>query len=212
MGIMRMSTMNLAAGLRFGAGDSTEVRWRAGLLDADMIRKFLSFGVTLLDYNMGGMLERDFVYFNLRFGPALRLGNPKFTAIARVAGAIGRSAVVLGETNYPGTGLDEDKELSGFEAGYKSMLSLSLMRRLILSADYGERILDTVPEPNFKTLGVEAQVRLGGERIGGKNLFLRFERQELSLSENGFEQVGNLITLRLQILPGLPDRPDFPEE
>jgi hypothetical protein len=213
MGFMRMSMMALMGGIRFGAGDSTEFRWRVGLFDTDMIRKFFSVGWTIVDYNKAGMLERDFTYVNLRLGPALRLGNPRFSAIAQVAGSIGGSEIILGETNYPGSGLDKDKKLSGFEAGYKSMLSL-VMRRFTVSADYGERIIGDTPEPHFKTLGVGAQVRFGGERIGGGViLFLRFERQEFLLSENGFAQTGKRISLGLRILPTPPERPDdFPEE
>jgi hypothetical protein len=212
MGIMRMSMLTLAGGVRFGYRDSTEFRWRAGLLDADMIRKFLSFGGTLLDYNKTGMLETDFTYINLRLGPVLRLGNPRFAAIARVVGSVGGSAIVLGETNYPGAELDEDKELSGGEAGYRSILSLLFMGRFTVSAEYGERIIGSKPEPHFKTFGVGAQLRLGEERFGGKNLFLRFERQEFSLSENSFKQVGNQIKVGLQILPSPRGGRGFPEE
>ncbi len=212
-GFMRMSMMTLMGGIRFGIGDSTEFRWRAGLLDTDMIRKFFSVGWTIVDYNKAGILERDFTYVNLRLGPALRLGSPRLSTIAQVAGSIGGSEIILGETNYSGSGLDKDKKLSGFEAGYKSMLSL-IMRRFTVSVDYGERIIGDTPEPHFKTLGVGAQVRFGGERIGGGTiLFLRFERQHFSLPKNGFEQAGSRIALGLRILPSPPERPDdFPED
>lgn len=72
----RMSFLNLAGGVRFGGEqDSSEFRWRAGLLDGDINRKLILIGGTILDYDKTGLLEKDFRWFNLRLGLSPTLGS-----------------------------------------------------------------------------------------------------------------------------------------
>lgn len=180
----RMSFLNLAGGIRFGGEqDSTEFRWRAGLLDGNINRRLILIGGTLLDYDKTGLLEKDFRWFNLRLGISPALGSRKFSITPRVVGMVGAGSWELGQANYNEFGLAADSSLSGVEAGYRLGLSLWLLRRLSISADYSERILVDGPEPHFKTWSGEARVMPGSIGNAIVAVYVRYSQETAELRD-----------------------------
>ena len=203
----QMSFLNLAGGIRFGSEkDSTEFRWRAGLLDGDINRGLFLIGGSILDYDKTGLLEKDFRWFNLRLGLSPTLGSRKFSITPRVIGILGAGSWELGQANYKEFGLAADSSLSGVEAGYRLGLSLRLLRRLSVSAEYSERILVDGPEPHFKTWSGEARVMPGSIGNAMVAVFVRYSQEKVELRDFPLKRENQNIRagVRFTLIPRRP--------
>jgi hypothetical protein len=189
-----------------GENDSTEFRWRAGLLDGNINRRLILIGGTILDYDKSGLLEKDFRWFNLRFGLSPILGSRKFSVTPQVIGIVGAGSWQLGQANYKEFGLAADSSLSGVEAGYRLGLSLRLPWRFSLSGDYGERFLVDGPEPHFKTWNGEARVMPGSIGNAMVVVFVRYSQEKTELRDFPVTRENRNISagVRFTIIPRPP--------
>jgi hypothetical protein len=207
----QISFLNLAAGARWGLGtDSTEFRWRAGLIDGDVIiRKILAVGVTILDFNHAGILDEDVRWFNLRFGLGPAIGNGKILIIPKFTGSFGAGRWTLGQTNYSNFGHGADTTLSGSEAGYQGSLSFLLFWRITITGKYSERIFLNSPEPHFKTLEAGTQIRLGKPPGILTSLIINYSHEETHFYNTNASQKNDQLKAEIQFtfLPHFP-RPD----
>ena len=207
----QISFLNLAAGARWGLGtDSTEFRWRAGLLDGDVIiHRIFAMGVTILDFNHAGILDEDVRWFNLRLGLGPALGTRKILIIPKFIGSFGAGRWTLGQTNYSNFGLGADTTLSGSEAGYQGSLSFLLFWRITITGKYSERIFLNSPEPHFKTLEVGTQIRLGKPPGVLTNLLISYSHEEMRFYDRNASQKNDQLKVGIEFtfLPHFP-RPD----
>ena len=198
----RITTLNLSGGVRFsGPVDSTEFRWRAALFDGNFNRKWLRIGVTIADLNQSGRMKEDYRWVTLRMGPNPHFGSSKIILSPHAVGIIGLGAWELGQINYSKLLTLADSSLSGLEVGYQFGMALALARRVILLADYTERVLVAGPEPRFKTLGIESRLRLGKLLGGMLNLVARYEHEDTELNDITLTQENRQLRVGITLTP-----------
>jgi len=119
-GVGTVYTIFLKAGVRTPDLTRFDFRWRAGLIDMDLIRTPLSMGISLIDYNESGLLETDVRWINLRLGPSFFLGNQRTHVAVRTVGLGGITTLKMGTFSYSGLGSAEDlrSRKRSYEIGY----------------------------------------------------------------------------------------------
>ena len=209
-----MSSFNWALGARFNTRqDSTSFIWRINLVDAEMKRKLLAFGFTIVDLDRTGPMERNYRWVNGRVGPGIMLGGRKFSIGAKAMGTIGAHSIILGRDNYGVLGQTADSTISGLEAGYRITVPMRIGGRILLHGEYSDRVLVKSPEPRFKTLSGGLRIAFGTLE-GPKFLLLASYRQEeLSFNNSDLKIDNNYFQLGIRFVPAPPKRrSQFDEE
>lgn len=136
-------TTFLSVGMRTKDFEDIDFRWRAGLLNMDLVRIPLSMGVSLVDYNKSGYLDLDVTWVNLRLGPSLYLGNPDNYISLRAVGTAGISTLRFGSFSYAGLSSNQGLELKkrAYEVGYLGEMDVFLFDTLSLNASFKYRHL-----------------------------------------------------------------------
>lgn len=205
--LFQISTLMLAGGMLFNSSfDTTEFRWRAGLLDVNINRKLLFIGGTLLDYDQSRLLEKDFRWFNLRLGLGPVLRKHSFFISPKVVGSLGAGSWKLGNNNYISLGNVADTTYSGMEGGFQVGLDIGFLRRVHISTTYSERILIDGQEPHFKNWSAELRYMVG--KIGNDlvNLYLKYQQQNVEIVEsNSIQENINLRAgVQITLIPDIP--------
>ncbi len=198
-----VSTAMLAAGARFGGTlDSAEFRWRAGLMDANLNRRLMVIGLTLLDFDRSGPLFEDFRWIQGRLGLGKTLRHRKLAISGQIYGVVGRTRIEMGREYYQEFGRVVDSTLSGLETGFSVGVGLRYGRKLVLKGSYFDRVIVKSPEPHFTGFTAEANYYPGSVAGNLVRLFVlwRFEETEINASdiviENTFISAGVRVTLR----------------
>ncbi len=197
------STMNFAGGARFLTDrDSTSFVWRIGLVDAEFQRKIWIIGVTIVDLDRSGSLDRNFRWANGRIGPGFTIGGKKLSISPQFVGVIGSSSLILGKENYSALGKNADSTFAGIEAGFRAALPVRIGRRVLLVGMYTDRTLIDGPEPHFKTFLGELRVHLG-KRRKSVTFFANYRRETVSFNNSSLEIENNFVQagLRLNLIP-----------
>ena len=135
----RVETMMLSIGFRANHTGSPDLRWRAGLLNLDIIRSPVSVGITLADYNKSGTKDIDARWIDLRIGPSLYLGNTRNGFIVRATGNAGANSLLLGEPFY---GKFRDialERIRTYEVGYLGEARIHLFDRVAVGGLFTHR-------------------------------------------------------------------------
>ena len=197
------SSTYFAAGARFLTDrDSTSFVWRAGLVDAEFQRKIWVVGVTIVDLDRSGPLDRNFRWANGRIGPGFTIGGKSFSISPQFVGVVGSSSLILGKENYGALGKNADSTFAGIEAGFRAALPVSIGRRILLVGMYTDRTLIDGPEPHFKTVSGELRVRLG-KRRKSVTFFASYRRETVNFNNSSLEIENNFVQagLRLNLIP-----------
>lgn len=137
----RISLLHGSLGLRVRKGSDEEVRWSAGLLNGDIYRAPVAFGVTVLNYDRLGLYRMEARWFGLRLGPAVRWETGWGAAEPRLVGSIGGSSLQPGPVNFSDLGDAADHTVHGFDAGYEIELPARLDYWFLISVAGGQRVL-----------------------------------------------------------------------
>ena len=138
-----IQTVFLSAGTRTKDFARYDFRWRAGLLNMDIIRFPLSMGITLFDYNQADRLETDFRWFNLRVGPSFYAGDTRNYFTLRLIGSLGLTTATFGEFSYAGLSTSEGLSLRkrSYEVGYLGEFFFFFASRFGISGSFSHRHL-----------------------------------------------------------------------
>ena len=158
-------TTFLSAGLRTIDFDDVEFRWRAGLLNMDLIRLPISMGATLLDYNQSEHLDLDVKWVNLRLGPSVYIGNPRNYFTLRAVGQAGITTFRFGTFAYEGLASNQDLNFRkrSYEVGYIGEMKVFLFNTLQLSAALHHRHMLGGIRPLVYELQGSLGFRINGE-------------------------------------------------
>ncbi|MEZ4698708.1 MAG: hypothetical protein R2834_00140 [Rhodothermales bacterium] len=168
-GTGRVETVILSAGARSNDGTTLDFRWRAGLIDMDLVRTPLSMGLTLFDFNRTGWMDTDFRWVNLRLGPSVFLGSPRSFIALRAIGSAGLTTVKLGSFMYDGLGSEIRERRRSYELGYLGDLHILLWDRLSMQGIFAYRTMLGGGRPQFYratgTIGARFSQALSGHLV-----------------------------------------------
>jgi hypothetical protein len=206
-----ISNFNLAVGIQFFSKDSTNWRWRAGLLDANIISKNYLFKLRLIDFDQRGLVKELVQWFNAGFGLGRTIGNRKISLRPQLTGALGYSRIKLGLTNYPNFFEITDSTISGLDAGYQAIISVDLFSRINFSVDFSKRIVLDDIEPHIENWGINTSIRVGKRPITPLLLYFRYEKENIKIATTLLEQNNHrfLTGISYTIIPSPPRRDPF---
>ena len=158
-------TTFLSAGVRTKDFDDVEFRWRAGLLNMDLIRLPISMGITLVDYNQSGYLDMDVKWVNLRLGPSVYVGSKRNYFTLRAVGQAGITTFRFGTFAYDGLASNQDLNFRkrSYEVGYTGEMKFFLFNTLQLSAALHHRHMLGGIRPQLYELHGSLGFRVTGE-------------------------------------------------
>ena len=156
-----VQTIFFSFGVRTKDFSNYGFRWRAGLLNMDLIRTPISMGITLIDYNQSGLMDLDVRWINLRLGPSLYIGSDRNYLTLKTIGSAGLTSSKLGTFAY--TGLSSSDGLSlrkrSYEVGYTGEILFFFANSIALSSSFSYRHLLGGVRPEFyklkATLGIK---------------------------------------------------------
>jgi hypothetical protein len=182
----RVETLLLAAGVRSVDLETFDFRWRAGLIEMDLVRTPLSIGFTLFDFNRTGWMDTDFRWVNLRLGPSLLLGSSRFFLSLRAIGSAGLTTVKIGSFLYDGLGPEILERRRSYELGYASDLHVMFWERLSFQTIFSYRTMLGGGRPQFYRLTGAFGARISPTII----LHLTYLVEDASIGPNNVQQDG----------------------
>ncbi len=185
-GTGRVETLLLSAGVRTTDLTTFDFRWRAGLIDMDLVRTPLSIGLTLFDFNRAGWMDTDFRWVNLRLGPSLLIQTPRFFFSLRAIGSAGLTTVKLGSFLYEGLGPEILERRRSYELGYAGDLHVMLLSRLSMQALFAYRTMLGGGRPQFYRLTGALGVRFAS----AATVHLIYTVEDASIGFNNLQQDG----------------------
>lgn len=198
-----MSYVNLALGYRFDTiADTTVLRWRAGLLKMNTMRKNLAIGLSLVYYDKSGFLHEDVQWVNLKIGPGFTVGNRRFSVSPKVQVSAGPGKKELGQANYPTFGALADSTLRGLEAGYHAEVAIRIGRRIFLNGNYSNSVMIDTPEPHFDRLGISALINIA--RISNNTIAFHFRylRETVEINNSDLRQENDFFKTGINVILG----------
>ncbi len=205
---IQISSLNLAGGVRFDDQfNSTEFRWRAGLLNLNINRKLFLFGGTLLDYDKSKQLDKDFRWFNISLGLCPILSKRLISISPYLIGTVGAGSWKLGQTNYPKLNVVADSSYSGTEGGYRAGLTIRFTRKLTISTEFTGRIFVDGQEPRFQTISTEVGYMLGTINKNIIGLLVIYYDEKTNIRDSDIKQENRMITagIYITIIPKMPE-------
>ncbi len=198
-----MSYVNLALGYRFDTiADTTVLRWRAGLLKMNTMRKNLAIGLSLVYYDKSGFLHEDVQWVNLKIGPGFTVGNRRFSVSPKVQVSAGPGKKELGQSNYPAFGALADSTLRGLEAGYHAEAAIRIGRRIFLNGGYSNSVMIDTPELHFDRLGISALINIA--RISNNTIAFHFRylRETVEINNSDLQQENDFFKVGINVILG----------
>ncbi len=198
-----MSYLNFALGYRFDTiADTTFIRWRAGILKMNMMRKNLAIGLSLVYYDKSGFLHENVQWVNLKIGPGFTVGNRRFSLSPKVQVSAGPGKKELGQANYPAFGALADSTLRGLEAGYHAEVAMRIGRRIFLNGDYSNSVMIDTPEPHFDRLGISAVINIA--RISNNTIVFHFRylRETVEINNADLRQENDFFKAGINVILG----------
>ncbi len=185
-GIGRVETLLLSAGVRSVDLETFDVRWRAGLIEMDLVRTPLSIGLTLFDFNRVGWMDTDFRWVNLRLGPSLVIGSYRTFLSLRAIGSAGLTTVKMGSFLYDGLGPEILERRRSYELGYTGDLHIMLWERISMQALFSYRTMLGGGRPEFYRLSGA----LGGRLSPAIVIHAVYLVEDTSIGTNNIQQDG----------------------
>ena len=187
-----VQTVFLSIGTRTKDFSDLDFRWRAGLLNMDMVRLPLSMGVTLLDFNQVEQIDLDIQWFNLRLGPSIYLGNPRTYLTMKAVGTLGLTTARLGRFSFEGLASLEDLSFRkrSYEVGYIGEIQLFLSNLVFTEASFQHRHLLGGIRPKLYTITGVIGVRISSYLSLRGSYILEAARASSSSLERDYLSIG----------------------
>ncbi|MDZ4698621.1 MAG: hypothetical protein SH809_02850 [Rhodothermales bacterium] len=182
----RVETLLLAAGVRSVDLKTFDFRWRAGLIEMDLVRTPLSIGLTLFDFNRTGWMDTDFRWVNLRLGPSLLIRSSRFFFSLRAIGSAGLTTVKIGSFLYDGLGPEILARRRSYELGYAGDLHVMLWERISIQALFSYRTMLGGGRPQFYRLSGA----VGGRLTPTVSIHLMYTVEDANIGTNNLQQDG----------------------
>ncbi|MBC8044130.1 MAG: hypothetical protein IAF08_11890 [Rhizobacter sp.] len=171
----QIKLLPLALGGRF-LTEGINFRFRAALLEGDIYRDPLSFGLTLIDYDRSSVPDLYARWLNLRAGLGTTAGDDNFAVLPRVIANAGLSSLQLGELRFAELLPNAAETQFGFDAGGLAVVSLRFSNRAAFSIEAGYQSLFASSQVSRVLLGVQGSVSFVNP-FGGVELYFRYDEQ-----------------------------------